>query len=75
MNTKVITIRVDAETARMYESASESDRQKLDLLLNLKLRDAMNKKPALEEIMNNISDKAIARGLTPEILESILSES
>lgn len=43
------------------------------LLLTLWLREfALTSRP-LSEIMDAISDKAEARGLTPEILESILN--
>jgi hypothetical protein len=74
METKTITIRVDAEVAQAYESASEEERRKLDVLLNIKLRQVTGNKRPLEEIMDEISDKAQNRGLTPEILDSILNE-
>lgn len=37
METRTIQIRVSAEAARAYESASEEDQRKLDALLSLKL--------------------------------------
>ncbi len=74
METKTITIRVDAEVAQAYESASEEEKTKLDVLLNLKLREVTRKKRPLEEIMDEISRNAHDRGLTPEILDSILNE-
>ena len=83
METRTITISVDAEVAQAYESASIDRQRKLDAILNLKLREVTRNKrrrgaacrqTSLEEVMDDISDKAQARGLTPEILESILNE-
>jgi hypothetical protein len=74
METKAITIRVNAEVARIFEAASEEQRRKLEALLSLKLGDATRIKRPLEEVMGEISRNAQARGLTPEILNSILGE-
>ena len=74
METKTITIRVNAEVARMFEAASEEHRRKLEALLSLKLSDPTRRKRSLEEVMSEISRNAQARGLTPEILDSILNE-
>ena len=75
MQTEEITIRVDPEAARAYRAASEQERRKLDLLLALRLHDALRPGGSLKELMRDISRKAQERGLTPEILESILHES
>jgi len=75
MQTREITVRVDPETANAYEASSEADRRKIDWLLNLKLREVIGETRSLEEIMREISHNAQERGLTPEILESILNES
>lgn len=75
MEVRTIADRVDAETADAYESSSEADRRKIDLLLNLKLREVVKNIRPLEEVMAEISRKAQERGLTLEILESILAES
>lgn len=74
MEMKAITIRVNAESARIFEAASEEQRRKLEVLLSLKLGDATRSKRPLEELMSNISRNAQARGLTPEILDSLLDE-
>jgi hypothetical protein len=74
MQTEEITIRVDPETARAYRTAPEDVRRKLDLLLSLRLHDALCPGKPLHELMREISRKAQERGLTPEILESILHE-
>jgi hypothetical protein len=75
MQTEEITIRVDSEAARAYRAASEQDRRKFDLLLSLRLHDVLHPDRSLKEIMQDIGRKAQERGLTPEILESILDES
>jgi hypothetical protein len=74
MEVKAITIHVDAESAKIYESAILADRQKLDALLSLKLKDFARKRRPLEAVMSDISRKAQSRGLTPEILSNLLSE-
>ena len=74
MQTEEITIRVDPEAAQAYRAASEQERRKLDLLLSLRLHDALHPSGSLKELMREISRKAQQRGLTPEILESILHE-
>lgn len=74
MNTKNITIRVSAKVARIFETASEEQRRKLEAMLSLKLSDATRNNRTLEEVMSAISQNAQARGLTPEILDSLLHE-
>lgn len=66
-----ITFAVDADVARAYRAASEGDRRKLDLLVNLRLREATRTRQSLREVMEQISRNAQERGLTPEILRSI----
>jgi len=75
MQTEEITIRVDPEAARVYRATSESERRKIDLLLSLRLQDALRGGGSLQELMRDISRKAQERGLTPEILNEILHES
>lgn len=73
METKNITIRVNADVARIFEEASEEQRRKIEALLSLKLGDATRRKRPLEEVMSEISRNAQERGLTPEILDSLVS--
>lgn len=75
MATKVITIRVSPEAASAYETAPAEQQRKLDALLSLKLAEVARGKRSLEAILSEMSGNAQARGLTPEILESILNES
>ena len=69
-----ITVSVDSDVAALYRSATESDRRKFDLLVNLRLRDATGSQRSLQEIMSEISRNAQERGLNPGILQSILDE-
>ncbi len=64
MSTKKITIRVDTETAKAFESISVQERQKLELLLNLKLKEFLNNSDSLLKIMDEISQEAMEKGLT-----------
>ena len=69
-----ITIPLNQQTAKIYTGASAENKKKLRLLLGLWLREFAVAPRALCVIMNQISDRAQARGLTPEILESLLNE-
>ena len=69
-----MTVSVDADVADIYRSASDDERRKLDLLINLRLREATESGESLRTIMAEISRDAQRRGLTPEILQSILDE-
>lgn len=74
METREITIRVDPELARAYESATPEERRKIDLLLSLRLRQVTGPAAPLEQVMREISEKAQARGLTEEILDDLLRD-
>ncbi len=70
-----ITIQIDPEVAKAYKSASNDEKRKIQLLLNKWLREITIKdKSSLKQLMDEISDNAQGRGMTPEILETILSE-
>jgi hypothetical protein len=74
MSTQEITIRVAPEVASAYLAASEEERRKLDLLLSLRLQDVTQSEEPLEDVMREISRRAQQRGMTPEVLESILRD-
>jgi hypothetical protein len=74
MQTEAITIHVDSAAAQAYRAASDQERKKLDILLSLRLQDALHPSGSLTELVRELSRKAQERGLTPEILESILHE-
>ena len=70
-----IIVSVDPEVAKRYRSASDNERRKLDLLVSLRLLDATESGKSLRETVQEISRNAQRRGLTPEILQSILDEA
>ncbi|WP_025782608.1 hypothetical protein [Candidatus Synechococcus spongiarum] len=69
-----ITVSVDSDVAKRYRSASDHERRKLDLLVNLCLRDVTTAGTSLRDTMLHISRNAQRRGLTPEILQSVLTD-
>jgi len=68
-----ITIQVEPEIAKAYREAEPEKQQKIQIFLNIMLQKAVSKKPLLD-IMEEASQQAIANGVTPEILESILND-
>jgi hypothetical protein len=75
MATATISIEVDADTGRLFSEASNEEQRRLQLLLRLRLRELTSSplRP-LKEIMDEIGARAETRGLTPEILESLLHD-
>jgi hypothetical protein len=75
MSTEAITLEIDSEAAQAFKSVSVEDREKLQILLGMWLKEyAKADAASLKEMMDEISRKAQSRGLTPEILDSILVE-
>jgi hypothetical protein len=74
METKPITVHVNLEAAHIFETAPQEQRRKIEALISLKLTQTNREKRTLEAVMSDISKKAQERGLTPEILDSILNE-
>jgi hypothetical protein len=72
MTTTRITLQVDADLAQAYRSASANDQSKLQLLLDLWLRELFVRSTSLAALMDELSDKAQERGLTAEKLEEML---
>ena len=68
-----ITIQVNPEIAKAYQEINSTRREKLELLFNILLKQALDNR-SLSQIMDDIGYKAQERGLTPEILESILAD-
>jgi hypothetical protein len=70
-----ITIPVDQQVAQAWDAAGEQERQKAQVLLGLWLREILSeKRRSLEEIIDEAGRKAEARGLSQEILDSILKD-
>jgi hypothetical protein len=56
-----------------YDSASPQEKRKLKALLSLRLRElASGEYPSLQKTLDELGRKAKDRGLTPQILESLL---
>ena len=73
MGTDTISIPLDPQTARAYAAARADERQKIQALLSLWLRElTASDGPTLEQVLNEVGNKAQSRGLTPEILDSLL---
>jgi hypothetical protein len=67
------TVRLDPQTARVSDSAEPEQKRKSQALLSLWLRQlAGSEYPSLQQILDEFGQKAKARGLTPEMLDSIL---
>ncbi|GBF79990.1 hypothetical protein [Aphanothece sacrum] len=75
-----ITIKVSSEIAQIYRQASQEEQEQLQLkisaLLQLQIMESRQQKlKKFRETMDKSSQEAQANGLTPEILEAILSET
>lgn len=71
-----ITIRTDEGTKRAYEASTDEQKRQVELMVKLGLRNA-DRAIAVRELqvlMDDIGREAADRGLTSEILESILNE-
>jgi len=69
-----VNLALDYKTANIYKKASSTEKKKMSLLLSLWLREFEKPSFTLDKLMDDISIKAAKRGLTPEILESILND-
>lgn len=75
MTTLPLSLPVDADVAKAYAAASAEDQKKIQLLLSLRLQELIaSPNIPLQTVMDELSKKAEARGLTPEVLESILND-
>jgi hypothetical protein len=69
-----VTLSMDNETARIYKKASLADKKKMELLVSLWLREFEKPSVSLDKLMDEVSRKAQKRGLSSEILKSILDD-
>lgn len=74
MDTREITIKVDAKAADGYAAASAEERKKIDLLLSLRLSEVTGPSESLEQVMRETSRAAQNRGLTERKLDELLRE-
>ncbi|OYQ64731.1 hypothetical protein B9G53_10375 [Pseudanabaena sp. SR411] len=67
--------KVRHNVAKTYQSISSQDHQQIQTNVSPLLEQPIDKDVnSLRELMDKTSDRAKERGLTPEILESILNE-
>jgi hypothetical protein len=75
MATEPITIPVDSEAAKAYREASPDFQRKLQLLVSVWIQEAAHMDDArMFSLMDEVGARAEAKGLTPEILQSILDD-
>jgi hypothetical protein len=75
MESRTITIPVDSQTAQAWNAADQQERRKAEVLVGIWLREVLSeKRRSLDEVMEEAGRKAQARGLTQEILDSILKD-
>lgn len=75
MSSETISLEIDAETARAFSATSAEERRKLELLLGLRLRELTLSSPrTLQQVLDQIGHNAELRGLTPEIMQSLLND-
>jgi hypothetical protein len=73
MANPTITIPLDPQTARAYDSAGPEQKRKMQALLSLWLRElAAGEYPSLQQVLDDLGRKTKDRGLTPEMLDSLL---
>ncbi len=73
MSNATIVLPIDEATAEAYNAASNEEKQKIQLLFRMLLREiTLNSTVSLKQVMDEIGRNAAARGLTPEILEELL---
>lgn len=72
--TRYIQLPVADDVAEMYDTVSDEDKRKFDLLLHIWLRQVTQPRQTLTEVMDEIGANAAKRGLTPEILEELLRD-
>ncbi len=75
MTNAIIPIPVDEATAIAYNQASAVEQKKIQILLRLRVRELFTQPDvSLQQILDNIGEQAEARGLTPQILETLLRD-
>jgi hypothetical protein len=73
MVTEPITLQIEVDAARAFRSASADEQEKLQTLMSVLLREyAKTDANSLKKAMDEIGQRAREKGLTPELLDSIL---
>ncbi len=73
-----ITIKVPSEVAEAYRNATEEERSQIEAQIAVLLKSSMTSRleaiAKFRQTMDEIGTRAAQRGLTPEILSSILND-
>lgn len=70
-----VQIALPEPLAQVFENASETDRQKAQWLIELVLNDLFQpSNESLGDVVMRVSQQAASRGMTPELLEDLLSD-
>ena len=64
---------IEVEIAQLYQQSDSNKKEKLNTLIKLFFQSDFAQK-SITEVMQDISEEAQEKGLTPEILESILND-
>ncbi|MGA7884422.1 MAG: hypothetical protein WCA44_01675 [Acidobacteriaceae bacterium] len=74
MASRSISIPVDAQTERAWGAIGAEERRKIETFLGVWARELATRKPEpLKDVLDEAGRAAEERGLTPEILDSILN--
>ncbi|MCA9962635.1 MAG: hypothetical protein KC423_00270 [Anaerolineales bacterium] len=74
MTLATLEIQLEEDVVQLYKTASSEQKGKMQLLINLWLREFDPMAHSLSQVMDEISDNAAARGMTTELLESLLND-
>ena len=70
-----IVLELDDTAGKIYRSLSQESKQQLNQTISLMLKKAVNNATFAEysKFLDEIGNKAVKNGLTPEILEALLA--
>lgn len=73
MRKATISIPIDPQTAQAYDAAREQEKRKIQALVSLWLRELTAQDlPSLQQVLDETGRKAQQRGLSADVLDSIL---
>lgn len=71
-----ISIPLDPQTAQAYGATRAEQKRKIQALLSLWARELTARElPSLQQVLDETGRKAQERGLTPEMLDSLLKDA
>lgn len=71
-----ISIPLDPQTAQAYGATRAEEKVKIQALVSLWVRElAVRELPSLQQVLDEAGRKARERGITPEILDSLLKDA